>query len=417
MTSTTLFYLFLFFYTVHAGWELLLTYLNMQHIKQHRHEIPAYFQDKIDQPTYQKSIDYTLTKSRFEIITTLVDSAALWCFLLANGLNEVDYFLRNYELSPLFHSVCFIFTLGFLSSILGFPFSLYHHFVIEKRFGFNKMTLATFVLDKIKALALSLILGGPILLLLFYLWDKAGSAWWAYAFLSLFAFQMLLAAIFPTVLAPLFNKFTPLPDGALKDAIYNLARKINFNMSGIFTIDGSKRSSHSNAYFAGMGRLRRIVLFDTLEKQMTQDEIIAVLAHEMGHNIKKHVQKNLILSFISTFISFYVLSLLYTYPPFYEAFAITTPSTHMALTLFGLFSGAFTFMITPLLTGLSRKHEYEADAFSVETTHDKQSMISSLVKLSKENLSNLTPHPWYSFYHYSHPTTLERVKAIEKIPV
>jgi STE24 endopeptidase len=203
-----------------------------------------------------------------------------------------------------------------------------------------------------------------------------------------------------------------LEEGELKNAILRRAQDVRFKMAGIFTIDGSKRSSHSNAYFAGMGRFRRIVLFDTIRDQMTEAEIIAVLAHEMGHNVKKHVQRQMILSFLFTLVGFWLLSVLLNWNSFFETFNAGPAAPYKAVVLFSLFSSHFTFFLTPLTNYLSRKHEFEADKFSVNTTGDRASMASSLTKLSKENLSNLTPHPWYSFYHYSHPTTLERVASI-----
>jgi STE24 endopeptidase len=267
--------------------------------------------------------------------------------------------------------------------------------------------------DLLKGIVLGAVLGGPILALVFWIYDKAGPWWWLWAFAAVFGFEFLMAAIYPTFLAPIFNKFTPLPEGSLKQAITDLAQKIRFKMAGIFTIDGSRRSAHSNAYFAGMGRMRRIVLFDTLQKQLTEREIIAVLGHEMGHNKLRHIHKQLILSFFVSLTGFWILSLAMGWTPFFAAFGAGDPAPHKALVLFALFSAHFTFFLPAITNALSRRYEYQADRFSVDVVGDREAMSSALVALCRENLSNLTPHPLYSFYHYTHPTTLERVRALE----
>lgn len=398
---------------LHEVIEWSLTLLNQNHVKKHQYQIPGFYQDKISPEEYQKSIAYTLEKSRFGLIVGALSLPVFWGAIFSGFFNQLDSWLTNLFYSTgLTHSVIYCLSLGVILMILSIPTSLYSHFVIEKKYGFNKMTYKTFALDLIKSLFLGALLGVPLLYLVFWLLKVSGTYWWVYAFLAVFGFELLIAAIYPTLLAPIFNKFIPLTEGSLKESILAIAKKINFKMSGIFTIDGSKRSSHSNAYFAGMGKMRRIVLFDTLLKQMNEKETLAVLAHEMGHNKKKHIQKQMIVSFIFSLIGFWILSVVINWEPFYEAFNAGSPAPHKALILFAICSGYFTFMLTPLMNYISRKNEYEADKFSVETTGDKESMTSSLIKLSKENLSNLTPHPWYSFYHYSHPTTLERVKAI-----
>lgn len=406
------FYLFLTFFILHESWDIFLNLLNRAHLHKHRQRIPEFYQGKIDQATYQKSIDYTLEKSRFGLLTGLLKIPFIWLAIFFGVFAQLDHLLILYVPPGLHHSVVYCAVLGLALMILAIPFSLYSTFVIEEKYGFNKTTLKLFFVDFMKGLILGAVLGIPLLYLVFWLYTEAGAWWWLWAFGSVFGFEMFIAAIYPTLLAPIFNKFTPLPAGALQEAIVVIAKKVNFKMSGIFTIDGSKRSSHSNAYFAGLGRFRRIVLFDTLEKQMTHAEIIGVLAHEMGHNIKKHVQKGLVLSLVASFIGFWILSLLMEWVPFTESLGAGAPSPHKVLVLVGLFSGYFTFLLTPLMNWISRKHEYEADQFSVESTGDKTSLVQALVKLTRENLSNLVPHPLYSFYHYSHPTTAERALAL-----
>lgn len=401
-------------YFTHQVAETALTFLNMAHTRKHQGKIPAYFKDKMDGERYQKSIRYTLERSWFGVVIRWLKVPFLWAVILWGGFSALDGFLSSYlDSSTLIFSVAYCLAIGFILLLTGIPVSLYSNFVIEKKFGFNKMTAKLFFLDQLKMLALGAAFGLPILFLIFWLYEVSGPLWWLWAFLSVFGFELFVAAVYPTFLAPLFNKFTPLPNGELKNRILELAQKIRFKLSGIFTIDGSKRSSHSNAYFAGIGRFRRIVLFDTLQSQLSESEIVAVLGHEMGHNKKRHIQKHLILSFVIEGIGFWILSLAIEWEPLYGAFRAGSLAPYKALVLFSLFGGHFTFFLTPLSNYLSRKHEYEADRFSVEVVGDKASMASSLVKLSKENLSNLTPHPLYSFYYYSHPTTLERVQAIE----
>ena len=413
MTHLWFFWLFAGLFTLHQIWEVALTILNNQEMEKNRGKIPDYFKDKIDAERYAKSIAYNLAKARFGLVVRAYDVAVVWTIILSGCLDLLDRWLSGFRLAPLIHSVVYCGAVGLALMVIRIPVSLYSHFVLEEKFGFNKMTGKTFVIDLIKGIVLGAALGGPILALVFWIYQKAGAWWWLWAFAAVYGFQFLMAAVYPTLLAPIFNKFTPLPDGTLKEAITNLAQKIRFKMSGIFTIDGSKRSAHSNAYFAGMGRMRRIVLFDTLQKQLTEREIIAVLGHEMGHNKLKHIQKQLILGFVLSLAGFWILSVLMNWPPFFTAFGAGVPAPHKALVIFSLFSGHFTFILPAITNGLSRKYEYQADRFSVDVVKDPESMASALVALCRENLSNLTPHPLYSFYHYTHPTTLERVRAIQ----
>ncbi|MBI2340275.1 MAG: M48 family metallopeptidase [Deltaproteobacteria bacterium] len=415
MTSHWFFWLFLATFILHELWEGGLVLLNIAHTRKHRDRIPDFFRDKIDSESHSKSIDYTIEKARFELVVSLTAIPVVWGAILSGFFEKLDLGVTQWIPSPtLTHSVVYCAAAGLIVMILKMPGSLYSNFVLEAKYGFNKMTAKTFAFDQIKGLLLGALFGIPILTLVFWLCAVAGPFWWLWAFCAVFGFQFFVAAVYPVLLAPVFNKFTPLGDGELKESILSLAQKIRFRLSGIFTIDGSKRSSHSNAYFAGMGRWRRIVLFDTLTHQMSHREILSVLAHEMGHNIKKHVHKYLVYSFFYALAGFALLGRIVDWDPFFAAFGAGEPAPYKALVLFGLFADTFTFWMTPLWNTLSRGHEYEADRFSVETTKDNQGMTQALLKLSKENLSNLNPHPLYSFCHYSHPTTLERIRAIEK---
>lgn len=410
------FWLFAFFYLLYHFVEFGLDLLNLREIDKHQNQVPSLFREYFSKEDYQKSIAYTRAKTHFHwlesffnilLLITLIFSGALYALYTLLG----QFFVQD----SLTHLVSYPLAFGALLYLLNLPFSIYFQFGLEEKFGFNKTKASTFIADQIKTILISAIIGVPLLFLIFWLVGKLGNYWWLAAFGIVIIFQLLSAALFPVLFAPLFYKFTPLEEGELKERLEALAKKIQFKMSGVFTIDGSKRSSHSNAFFAGIGKTRRIVLFDTLVKNLSTDEIVSVIAHEMGHNKKKHILKGLVLSSLSTLLAFFVLAQLLHWPPFFWAFAVPEPNLAIGFVLFSLISGVFTFPAQPLLQWISRYHEYEADRFSIETVQDKKSMASSLLKLSKDNLSNLTPHPWYSFYHYSHPTTSERVQAIESL--
>ena len=297
--------------------------------------------------------------------------------------------------------------------VAGLPTSLYSTFALEAKFGFNKMTLGLYITDKMKAVILALVIGVPFLFVVLWLMDGMGHYWWLWAFAFTTGFELLMIVIYPTVIAPWFNKFEPLKEGELRERILALAAQVGFKTSGIYAMDGSKRSGHSNAYFTGIGKTKRIVLFDTLIEQMTVEQGLAVLAHGMGHYKMKHIRRMLIVQSILLLAGLYVLSLLLDYPPLFVAFGLN-PSHHAALVLFSLLSSPATFYLGPVMNCLSRRHEYEADRFSVQTLRDGKPMEEALVNLTVKNLANLTPHPWYSAYHYSHPTPAERIDAIRR---
>lgn len=415
MTDNWFFWVFLLFYLAYLVVEVGLDVLNLRFIDKHKNKIPQLFEGVYSQADYQKSIEYTKAKTNFRMFGMVIKTVFIFALIFSGFFGAVDTWLKSFLASDYVRGIAYPFAIGAAFYLFALPQSYYYQFVIEERFGFNRMDMKTFVTDQIKTIFLVLVFGIPLMAALLWIIDSTGELWWVWGVALVMGFQLFTAAIYPVLLAPLFNKFTPLKDGSLKDRICDLAKKVNFKMAGIFTIDGSKRSSHSNAFFAGLGSMRRIVLFDTLVENHTEDEIVAVIAHEMGHNVKKHIQKTLVLSTVVTLLSFFVLAYCLKWPLFYEAFGVQTPSVHVGIVLFFLFSSVFMFPITPLFTHLSRHNEFEADEFSTYTTRDKQHLKSALVKLTKENLGNLTPHPWYSAYHYSHPTTLERVKAIEAI--
>lgn len=413
MLTNWFFYLFLLFYLAYLAVEIILDLLNLSHAQKHKNAVPELFKNIYSMEDYKKSIEYNQAKTHFKIFSLALKTVFLFVLIFSGFFGYLDNWLANIIPNEFARAISYPFAVGAVFWLFGLPQSYYHQFVLEEKFGFNRMDLKTFVVDQIKATILGLVFGLPLIAALLWVIKETGAYWWVLGFVLVMGFQLFTAAIYPVFLAPIFNKFTPLEDGSLKERIEALAKKLSFKMAGIFTIDGSKRSSHSNAFFAGMGSMRRIVLFDTLVEKHTEDEIVGVIAHEMGHNVKKHIQKSLLLSSVIMLLMFYVLSLCLNWPLFFSAFGVSTPSIHVGLVLFGLFSSVFMFPISPFFTKLSRKNEFEADEFSVQITKEKQHLIDALVKLTKENLGNLMPHPLYSAYHYSHPTTIERVNAIK----
>jgi len=411
--------LFLAFFALEFLVEFVLNEINMGYVRESRARgsIPAIFRDRVSQQDYDKSVDYTLAKGRFERWAQIYGSL-MTLFILFGGL--LPYFDRlTHDIAGLFPAVfkaqgmLFCFSVAVTFSLLSLPTGLYSTFVIEERFGFNRTTVKLYLLDKLKGFLVSLVIGIPFLLGVFYLMEESGPYWWLWAFLFILAFEILMVILYPTLIAPLFNKFEPLKEGELRQRILALAEKTGFKTSGIYTMDGSRRSTHSNAYFTGLGRVKRIVLFDTLVAQMTAGEGLAVLAHEIGHYKMKHIRKMLLIQGIFLFAGLYILSLLIGYEPLFRAFGLG-PSSHSALVLFSLLSGPLTFYLTPVMNLVSRRHEYEADRFAVRTLEEGRAMEEALFNLTVKNLSNLTPHPWYSAYHYSHPSAVERIRAIRQ---
>lgn len=392
---------------------LILNLLNLNQVKKNT-VIPDRYKDKLTEDTFSKSRKYTIAKLKFTFLYEGYDLLLLLGFIFINGFCYLENLVLRITNIETVQAVLFCFTLSFAKEILDLPFSLYQTFVMEEKYGFNKMTIGLYFLDLFKKIVLTVIFGAPILMFLFWVIRAAGSLWWLYGFIGVSVFQIMILVIYPTWIAPLFNKFIPMEKGELKDAIFKIAQDVNFKISEIFVMDGSKRSSHSNAYFTGLGKNRRIVLFDTLINQLSKDELVSVLAHEMGHNKLKHIQKMLILSLLLMLIFFYGLSLLLFYPNLYQAFGLSGQNIFPALVIFSLIISPLSFFISPLLNILSRKHEYEADHFASKASNTGKYLQSALLKLNEKNLSNLTPHPLYSFFYYSHPTLEERLNALEK---
>ncbi len=405
-----------------AKWvvETGLLQLNLAHTAAERGVVPAALAGRIDPARAGRSADYTLQRGRLGLIESALGAALVLAVLFSGFLPWLEQGLAGLRfmgrpLEGIHLSAGFLIVLALLSGIAGLPFTLYRTFVIEERFGFNRQTWRTWLVDRLKGLAIGIVLGLPFLYGVLAFMAFAGSTWWLWVFAFIIGFQLLLVVIYPTWIAPIFNKFTPLQDGELKSRLEALADHAGFRTKGLSIMDASRRTGHSNAFFTGLGRAKRIVLFDTLVEKMSPDETLAVLAHEIGHFRAHHVKKRLAIGVVVTLLTLYVLSLLIEWPPLFHAFGFTAPSHHAALILLMLCGGAFTFYLAPLSAWYSRRHEYQADAYSVGLAGLPEALAGALVRLSDQNLANLNPHRWYSAYYYSHPTLAERVEAIKRL--
>jgi STE24 endopeptidase len=400
--------------------ELWLSRLNQRHVRVHAHEVPPAFSGIVEEAMYRRSVDYTLAKGRFADVVTVFDTLLLTAVLFSGVLPwAFAKFTAGFGTS-VWAMAGFLFGTGLALIIVSSPFDWYTQFKLEERFGFNTMTLKTWMVDRLKGLLLAVLLGFPLLALVLKLIEWTGRYWWIWAAIVLIAFQLLLMLIAPAVIMPLFNKFTPLPEGLLRERLFALAHRTDFPTRSIEVMDGSKRSRHSNAFFTGFGRFRKIVLFDTLIAQLTEPELESVLAHEIGHYKKRHILKSLIASIVGVFVGFAAVAWLARQHWFYRAFGfeyhVGFVAAHIvpALLLFGLLAGTISFWLSPLIHLWSRRFEYQADAFARATMGEAQPLVYALRKLNEKNLSNLTPHPLYSGFHYSHPTLLERERALER---
>src|SRR5437773_2960418 len=399
--------------------ELWLSRLNQRHVRAHANELPPAFRGITDEVTYGRSVDYTLAKSRFADITGVFDLVVLIALLFSGVLPWAFGRCTASFGRSIWAMAGFLFFIGIGLSVLALPFAWYAQFKLEERFGFNTATIATWMFDRVKGFLLALLLGYPLLALVLKIMEWTGATWWLWAAGIVVAFQLLLMLIAPAVIMPLFNKFTPLPDGSLRERLFALASRTGFPTHSIEVMDGSKRSHHSNAFFTGFGRFRKIVLFDTLVAQLAEPELESVLAHEIGHYKKRHVVKLLGVSIFGVFMGFAAVAWLARQQWFYRAFGFeyhagfAAANVVPAMLLFALLAGTISFWFSPLVHIWSRRFEYEADAFARATTGDAQPLIQALRKLTEKNLSNLTPHPLYSGFYYSHPTLLERERALQ----
>lgn len=390
--------------------ERLLDYLNSTYWS---NELPKELEGIYDAEKYKKSQDYQKVNQRFSFLTSTLSFAAMMLMLMFGGFAFVDNFVRQFTDNPILMALIFFGIIGFAADILSTPFSIYDTFVIEQKFGFNNTTVKTFILDKLKGWLLAIVLGGGLLALFILIYSKTGDNFWWIAWIVFSTISIFFSMFYSDIIVPLFNKQTPLEEGELRSAIEVFADKTGFKLKNIFVIDGSKRSNKANAYFTGLGSKKRIVLYDTLIKDHTTEELVAVLAHEVGHYKKKHTLKGIFISLAETAMMLYILSWFISNPVLSEALG-TPQSFHISIIVFGILYSPLSMILGLAMNVLSRKHEYEADKFAAENYAAKP-LADALKKLSVNNLSNLLPHPAYVFFHYSHPTLLQRLSALNQL--
>jgi STE24 endopeptidase len=393
----------------------LLEHLNRRQVEAHRESVPEPFRATMDAATYAKSVDYTLAKSRFGQWSDLWDHVVLLVLLFSGWLPLSWSWVQAQVGTSAWAAAGWMFGIGVALSIPALPWEWWAQFRLEERFGFNTTTAGTWVADRVKGFVLASVLGYPLLGLLLKLVDWMGPTWWLWGWAVMTGFQVLMLFLAPVVILPLFNQFTPLPDGPLRQRLLALGERTGFSARTIQVMDGSKRSRHSNAFFTGFGRFRKIVLFDTLVNQLTPEELEAVLAHEIGHHRRRHIPQRLAWATVVSLGGFGLIGWLTGQETFLGAFGFPPGAgVAPAMLLLALLGGTVTFWFTPLGNVWSRRHEFEADRYAREAVGSAEPLIGALRKLSEKNLSNLTPHPWYSGFHYSHPTLLEREKALRQ---
>jgi STE24 endopeptidase len=387
----------------------LADYLNLSML---RNDLPDAFRGVYDSDRYRKSQQYLKVNTRFGWVTAAFNVTVILIFWFAKGFPLLDEWARSFNYGPVLTGLIYMAVLLLFKGFLSLPFSIYATFVIEERFGFNQTTWTTFVTDLAKGLLLAVLLGAPLLAGILAFFVHAGANAWWYCWVAVTLYMLGVQFIAPTWIMPLFNKFTPLEAGELKSTILSYAGSINFPIENVYVMDGSRRSSKSNAFFTGFGKHRRIVLFDTLIKRHTTGELLAVLAHEMGHYKKKHILQTLVLGIFQMGFMLYLMSIFISYHGLFDAFYMPQKSVYAGLIFFAMLYSPLDFFIGLFMQMLSRRNETAADRFSAETTHDPQSMVAALKKLSVHNLSNLMPHPLYVFLNYSHPPVLQRINEI-----
>ena len=410
MTSDTLFYILISILIISFIVDKVLDALNAKHYKD---PIPPELSDVYEEEDYLKSQNYKKANDRFSSIASSISLVVTLFFFYLDGFAFVDEWARTFSDNTIIIALLFFGSIMFASDLLSTPFSYYHTFIIEEKFGFNKTTLKTFLVDKIKGWLMSAILGGLLLSIIIWFYEAVGSNFWLYAWGIIAVFVFFINMFYARLIVPLFNKQTPLCDGSLKTKIQDYAQKVGFKLDKIVVIDGSKRSTKANAYFSGFGSEKRVTLFDTLIKDLEEEEIVAVLAHEVGHYKRKHILFNLIISILIMGFTFWLLSLFIGNPILSKALNVASPSFHIGLIAFGILYSPISELTGLIMNFISRIFEYQADNYAKET-FDAAPLISGLKKLNKNSLSNLTPHPAYVFVYYSHPTLLQRYHNMKK---
>ena len=393
------------------------TWLNLRQssaVRSHRDRVPEAFASQIDLASHQKAADYTLAHAKLSRWDLLLDVIVALALTLGGGIDLIDRLWSRLDLPSVAHGTAVVLTVLFVISIVSLPLSLWRTFGIETRFGFNRMTLGLFIADLFKSLLLGALLGAPLIFVILLLMERAGEWWWVFAWVVWVAFTIFVTWAWPTFIAPLFNKFTPLPDDELKHRTEALLQRCGFSSKGVFVMDGSRRSVHGNAYFTGVGRNKRIVFFDTLVERLQVPEIEAVLAHELGHFKLHHVRARLVLSLAMGLVGLALLGVLARWPAFYSALGVSSPGPHTALLLFMFVLPAFTFFLTPLAAWWSRKHEFEADEFATQHA-DARQLADALVKLYRDNATTLTPDRLHSAFYDSHPPAVVRIARLQQL--
>lgn len=410
MTPQTVFYIIIAIIVINFIVDQILDSLNAKHFND---ALPKEIEDVYDKTEYKKSQAYKKEKYRFGVITSVVSIIGTLLFFFLDGFAYVDAIARSITDNEIGVALLFFGIILFASDIIMMPFGYYNTFVIEEKYGFNKTTKTTFILDKLKGWLMMATIGGLLLSAIIWFYQTTGSYFWLYAWAIITVFSLFINLFYARLIVPLFNKQTPLEEGSLRSKIETYATKVGFTLDKIFVIDGSKRSTKANAYFSGFGREKRITLFDTLLNDLEEDEIVAVLAHEVGHYKKNHIIINLIASIVTTGFTLWLLSLFIGSPLLSEALNVTQPSFHIGLIAFGILYTPVSEVTGLIMNYLSRTFEYQADTYA-KNTFNALPLISALKKLSKNSLSNLTPHPAYVFVHYSHPTLLERLRSLKR---
>jgi len=393
--------------------EQLLLVLNLRHLWTCRRQPPQEALEVMPKAEYRRALEYSRARGRLSLISMAVETGLMLAWILTGALGYLETLLRALPGGQLLQGILLVYVVSLVFGLAGLPGSIYSQFVIEARFGFNRTTPRLFLLDMLKGLALSLAVGTPFLILLFLL-VRSTPLWWLWSFAVFSAFQLLMLLLYPRLIAPMFNRFTPLAEGPLKERIDALAERLGFRTKGIFLMDASRRSQHGNAYFTGWGRSRRIVLFDTLVTSLAPDQVAAVLAHEVGHEKKKHTLWRLMATVLASLAGFWLMNLALSWEPLFQAFGFTTAGPAQAVVLLAFFSAPLAAALRPLASWLSRRQERAADRYAFREAGCGEAFIEALITLSRENLANPTPHPAYSLYHYSHPTVVERIRALRK---
>ncbi|HPQ40521.1 MAG TPA: M48 family metallopeptidase [bacterium] len=413
MTITWITIIYAVLYAVRQSFEIRLELRNARFMHTHRASIPASLSQEMTLETYQNAIDYNLAGFRYRLVYRLINVPIHW-FFIAVGFNWLDHWTRQWDLNTYLTGLMFVGMYGLIAALLEIPFEIYQDFVLEERFGFNRKTVAVFLGDMVKGMLVAVVLGGGFLLAILWVMKTTGSAWWLIASGVVIAFQVLMLWLLPTVILPMFNRLTPL-EGELRERIEALARKAGFPTRDVLTMDGSRRSGHANAFFSGLGKIKRIVFYDTLIEKLDTESLLSVLAHEIGHFKLGHVRKKLLIMLAGVFLFFGFLALVKEYPLFYHSLGFANPSDYAALVIISIILQELTFPFRYVFNRLSRRHEYAADAFAVRLTGNLDGLLRALETLHETNLSAPVTHPSYADYHYSHPDLPERSDAIRKL--